>query len=46
MQQFRADFHIDLCTEFLIVTRILMACGHLQLVLPNRTTLQLPAKRV
>jgi hypothetical protein len=45
VQQFRADFHIDLCTEVLIVTRILMACN-MQLVLPNRTTLQLPAKRV
>jgi hypothetical protein len=45
VQQFGSDFDIDLCRKALIAARALMACN-MQIVLPNRTTFQLPAKRV
>jgi hypothetical protein len=43
-QQFRADSDIELC-KVLIAALALMACS-MQIALPNRTTFQLPAKRV
>lgn len=45
MQQFRADSDIDLCRKVLIIELALMVCC-MQIVLPNRTTFPLPAKRV
>jgi hypothetical protein len=45
VQQFRADSVIDLCRKALIAALALMACN-MQIALPNRTTFQLPAKRV
>jgi hypothetical protein len=45
MQQFCADSHIELCRKVLIAVLALMACS-MQIALPNRTTFQLPAKRV
>jgi hypothetical protein len=44
VQQFRADSDIELC-KVLIAALALMACS-MQIALPNRTTFQLPAKRV
>jgi len=44
-QQFRADSVIDLCRTVLIAALALIACS-MQIALPNRTTFQLPAKRV
>ncbi len=44
-QQFRADSDIELCRNVLIAALALMACS-MQIALPNRTTFQLPAKRV
>ena len=45
VQQFRADSVIDLCRKALIAALALIACT-MQIALPNRTTFQLPAKRV
>jgi hypothetical protein len=45
VQQFRADSVIDLCRKVLIAALALIACS-MQIALPNRTTFQLPAKRV
>ena len=45
VQQFRADSRNDLCRTVLIGELALMACS-MQIALPNRTTFQLPAKRV
>ena len=44
VQQFRADSHIDLCSEALIAVLALKACS-MQIALPNRTTFRPPAKR-
>jgi hypothetical protein len=44
VQQFRADSDIELC-KVLIAALAPMACS-MQIALPNRTTFQLPAKRV
>jgi hypothetical protein len=44
-EQFGADSDIDLCRKVLIAALTLMACS-MQIALPNRTTFQLPAKRV
>ena len=43
--QFRGDSDIDLYRKVLIAALALMACS-MQIALPNRTTFQLPAKRV
>jgi hypothetical protein len=45
VQRFCADSDIDLCTKVLIAALALMAWS-MQIALPNRTTFQLPAKRV
>jgi hypothetical protein len=45
VRQFRADSDIDLYRTVLIAELALMACS-MQIALPNRTTFQLPAKRV
>jgi hypothetical protein len=45
VQQFSADSVIDLCRKVLIAALALIACT-MQIALPNRTTFQLPAKRV
>jgi hypothetical protein len=45
VQQFRVGSNIDLCTKVLIAELALMTCS-MQIALPNRTTLPLPAKRV
>jgi hypothetical protein len=45
VQQFRAGSDIELCRKVLIAALALMACS-MQIALPNRTTFQLPAKRV
>jgi hypothetical protein len=45
VQPFRADSDIELCRKGLITALALMACS-MQIALPNRTTFQLPAKRV
>jgi hypothetical protein len=44
-QQFRADPDSELCRKVLIAALALMACS-MQIALPNRTTFQLPVKRV
>lgn len=44
MQQFRPDSEIELC-KVLITMLAQMACS-MQIALSNRTTFQLPAKRV
>jgi hypothetical protein len=44
-QQFRADSDIDLCRNVLTAALVLMTWS-MQIALPNRTTFQLPAKRV
>jgi hypothetical protein len=44
-QQFRADSDIELCRKVLIAVLALMAYS-MPIALPNRTTFQLPAKRV
>jgi hypothetical protein len=45
VQQFRAGSGNELCRKVLIAELALMACS-MQIALPNRTTVQLPAKRV
>jgi hypothetical protein len=45
VQQFRAYSDIELYRNVLIAALALMACS-MQIALPNRTTFQLPAKRV
>lgn len=44
MQQFRVGSNIDLCTKVLIAELVLMMSS-MQIALPIRTTLPLPAKR-
>ena len=45
VQQFRAGTASELCRKVLIAVLALTVCS-MQIALPNRTTFQLPAKRV